>query len=150
MAIEMSDEILIPAPRERVYAALLDPAVLKASIPGCEAIEHTSDTTLDATVVLRIGPVKARFRGTVTLDPEGAPARFGLTGEGSGGVAGFARGGAEVTLAEEEGGTRLAYRASADVGGKLAQLGNRLVGGTARKLSAQFFENFAAAVTAEG
>ncbi|MCX7888154.1 MAG: carbon monoxide dehydrogenase subunit G [Rhodobacteraceae bacterium] len=144
--MEMTEEIHIPAPRERVFAALNDPGILKAAIPGCESVERVSDTELTAKVVLKIGPVKTRFAGRVVLDPAGAPGRFGLTGEGSGGVAGFARGGAEVTLTEQDGGTLLAYRATADVGGKLAQLGNRLVGGTARKLSAQFFENFAAAV----
>ncbi|MFN0115508.1 MAG: CoxG family protein [Paracoccaceae bacterium] len=145
--MDLSDEILIPAPRDAVYAALNDPLVLKASIPGCEELIRHSDTDLEAKVVLKIGPVKARFGGKVTLDKTGAPGRFSLSGEGSGGVAGFARGGADVELIEQEGGTLLRYTARADVGGKIAQLGNRLILGTAKKLSAAFFENFAAQVT---
>ncbi len=146
--MDLSDEILIPAPRDRVYAALNDPEILKAAIPGCEELVRHSDTDLEAKVVLKIGPVKARFAGKVKLDPSGAPERFSLTGEGSGGVAGFAKGGAQVELIEQEGGTLLRYVAKADVGGKIAQLGNRLIQGTAKKLSATFFENFAEAVTA--
>lgn len=149
MSIEMSEEILIPAPREKVFAALNDPAILQAAIPGCEEIVKHSDTELEAKVVLKIGPVKARFAGKVTLDPSQAPSRFSLTGEGNGGIAGFAKGGADVELHEAAGGTLLRYNAKADVGGKLAQLGNRLIGGTAKKLSAEFFDNFAAAVGGE-
>ena len=145
--MDLSDEILIPARRATVYAALNDPGILKASIPGCEELIRHSDTDLGARVVLKIGPVKARFEGKVTLDTAGAPGRFCLTGEGSGGVAGFARGGADVELIEEAGGTLLRYTARADVGGKIAQLGNRLILGTAKKLSVAFFENFSAAVT---
>jgi hypothetical protein len=145
--MDLSDEILIPAPRAQVYAALNDPEVLKASIPGCEELIRHSDTDLEAKVVLKIGPVKARFGGKVKLDNAGAPERFSLTGEGSGGVAGFAKGGADVELIEQDGGTLLRYTAKADVGGKIAQLGSRLIMGTAKKLSAAFFENFKAAVT---
>lgn len=145
--MDLSDEILIAAPRAQVYAALNDPEVLKAAIPGCEELIRHSDTDLEAKVVLKIGPVKARFGGKVKLDTAGAPARFSLTGEGSGGVAGFAKGGADVELVEQDGGTLLRYTAKADVGGKIAQLGSRLILGTAKKLSATFFENFAAAVT---
>jgi carbon monoxide dehydrogenase subunit G len=145
--MDLSDEILIPAPRAQVYAALNDTEVLKASIPGCEELIRHSDTDLEAKVVLKIGPVKARFGGKVKLDYAGAPDRFSLTGEGSGGVAGFAKGGADVELIEQDGGTLLRYTAKADVGGKIAQLGSRLIMGTAKKLSAAFFENFSAAVT---
>ena len=141
--MELSDEIMIPAPRDKVYAALNDPDVLKDCIPGCEELEKTSDTDLAAKVRLKIGPVKARFGGTVTLDPSEAPERFSLTGQGNGGAAGFAKGGADVHLTEVEGGTLLKYDARAEIGGKLAQLGNRLVQGTAKKLSAQFFADFA-------
>ncbi|WP_343078840.1 carbon monoxide dehydrogenase subunit G [Ostreiculturibacter nitratireducens] len=141
--MELADEILIPAPRDTVYAALNDPEILKASIPGCEELVKESDTELEAKVVLKVGPVKARFSGKVTLDTTGAPERFSLRGEGSGGVAGFAKGGAEVELVEQEGGTLLRYDAKADVGGKIAQLGSRLLLGTAKKLAASFFESFA-------
>lgn len=140
--MDLSDEILIPAPRERVYAALNDPDVLRVCIPGCEELEKTSDTELEAKVVLKVGPVKARFKGNVTLDPTGAPGHFSLTGQGNGGAAGFAKGGADVTLEAQGDETLLRYDAKADIGGKLAQLGNRLVQSTSKKLAAQFFENF--------
>jgi hypothetical protein len=145
--MDLSDEILIPAPRDRVYAALNDPEILRASIPGCEELIKHSDTDLEAKVVLKVGPVKARFSGKVKLDPAGAPGHFSLKGEGNGGIAGFAKGGAEVDLIEEAGGTLLRYTATADVGGKLAQLGNRLIAGTAKNLSEKFFDNFKTAVT---
>ncbi len=147
--MELSDEILISAPRDKVYAALMDPEVLKASIPGCEELTRLSDDEFTAKVVLKVGPVKARFGGQVTLDRSGAPERMSITGEGNGGVAGFARGGADVELIEEAGGTRLRYTAKADIGGKIAQLGSRLILGTAKKLSAAFFSNFAATITEE-
>lgn len=142
MAIELTDEILIPAPRDTVYAALNDPEILRNCIPGCEELIKHSDTELEAKVVLKIGPVKARFGGTVLLETSGAPETFSLTGEGSGGAAGFARGGADVALEERGPETCLRYTARAEIGGKLAQLGSRLVAGTAKKLSAKFFSNF--------
>lgn len=147
--MDLSDEILIPAPRDQVYAALNDPEVLRACIPGCEELEKTSDTDLEAKVVLKVGPVKARFKGNVTLDPSGAPEHFSLTGQGNGGAAGFAKGGADVTLEEQGDQTLLRYDAKADIGGKLAQLGNRLVQSTSKKLAAQFFENFSQKVGGE-
>ena len=140
--MELKDEIVIAAPRAQVYDALNDPEVLRKCIPGCEELEKHSDTELSAKVTLKIGPVKAKFNGEVTLNPENPPERFSLTGEGKGGAAGFAKGGADVVLEEHEDGTLLRYDASADIGGKLAQLGNRLVQGTAKKLSAKFFDNF--------
>ena len=149
MALEMSDEILIAAPRSRVYAALNDVAVLQKAIPGCEELIRHSDTDLEAKVVLKIGPVKARFAGKVTLDQTDAPGGFSLRGEGAGGVAGFARGGARVTLEDRGAETLLRYEASADVGGKIAQLGSRLIAGTAKKLADQFFASFAAEVSGE-
>lgn len=149
MALEMQDEILIAAPRDRVYAALNDTATLQKAIPGCEELIRKSDTDLEARVVLKIGPVKARFGGKVTLDQSGAPGSFTLRGEGSGGVAGFAKGGATVTLEDRGAETLLSYTASAEVGGKIAQLGSRLIAGTAKKLADQFFTAFAAEVTAQ-
>lgn len=140
--MELKDEIVIAAPRDQVYAALNDPDVLRDCIPGCETLEKHSDTELSAKVVLKIGPVKAKFNGEVTLNPENPPERFSLQGEGKGGAAGFAKGGADVVLEEHPEGTLLRYDARADIGGKLAQLGSRLVQGTAKKLSSQFFADF--------
>ncbi len=150
MALDLSDEILIPAPRDRVYAALNDLATLKASIPGCEELIRLSETELEAKVVLKIGPVKARFGGKVTLDITKAPGEFSLSGEGSGGIAGFAKGGAQVTLEDRGAETLLRYTARADVGGKIAQLGSRLIAGTAKRLADQFFTTFAGEVTKAG
>ncbi|MBL4811990.1 MAG: carbon monoxide dehydrogenase subunit G [Rhodobacteraceae bacterium] len=141
--MELSDEIIIKAPRQLVFDALNDPEILKDCIPGCEELIKVSDTELEAKVVLKIGPVKAKFSGKVTLDPEKPPERFSLTGEGSGGAAGFAKGGAVVELEEHEDGTLLRYEAKAAIGGKLAQLGSRLVQGTAKKLAGKFFKSFA-------
>lgn len=140
--MELSEEILIPAPRDRVYIALNDPEILQAAIPGCEELIKHSDTELEAKVVLKIGPVKARFGGKVTLDPSNAPEEFSLSGEGSGGAAGFAKGGATVRLEDRGTETLLRYEARAEIGGKLAQLGSRLVTGTAKKLAAKFFSRF--------
>lgn len=140
--MDLSDEILIPAPRDEVYRALNDPDVLKDCIPGCEELVKHSDTELEAKVLLKIGPVKARFAGAVTLDPAGAPERFSLRGEGKGGAAGFAKGGAEVELKERGSETCLRYTAKAEIGGKLAQLGSRLLQSTSKKLAGQFFEAF--------
>ncbi|MDE4133596.1 carbon monoxide dehydrogenase subunit G [Phaeobacter sp. QD34_3] len=140
--MELNDEIFINAPRDEVYAALNDPEVLQKAIPGCEELIKHSDTELEAKVVLKIGPVKAKFSGQVTLSPDAPPERFSLTGQGNGGAAGFAKGGAEVVLTEQDGGTLLSYTAKADIGGKLAQLGSRLIQSTAKKLAAKFFKSF--------
>lgn len=145
--MDLSDEILIQAPRAVVYAALNDPEILKDCIPGCEELIKHSETELEAMVVLKIGPVKAKFKGHVTLDPDLPPEHFSLTGEGTGGAAGFAKGGADVTLTEDGDATLLTYTAKVDIGGKLAQLGSRLIQGTAKKLSAKFFTSFAERVT---
>jgi carbon monoxide dehydrogenase subunit G len=148
--MDLSDEVVIDAPRDAVYAALNDTDILRQCIPGCEELERLSDDELAAKVLLKVGPVKARFAGTVRLDQTGAPERFTLSGEGNGGAAGFAKGRAEVTLEEPEPGrTVLRYAAHADIGGKLAQLGSRLVQSTAKKLSAKFFANFAETFDAE-
>lgn len=149
MAMELNDEIMISAPRDRIYAALNDPNILQQCIPGCEELIRHSDTDLEAKVVLKIGPVKARFGGKVTLDTTDAPTGFSLRGEGSGGVAGFAKGGARVVLEDHGQETLLRYEASAEVGGKIAQLGSRLILGAARKLAEAFFEKFKEAVARE-
>ena len=147
--MELSEEILISAPRDVVYAGLNDPEILRRAIPGCEELVKHSDTDLEARVMLKIGPVKARFAGKVTLDPSRAPESFTLTGQGAGGAAGFAKGSAEVTLEDRGEETLLRYEAKAEIGGKLAQLGSRLVSGAAKKLAAKFFENFSQEVTAQ-
>lgn len=141
--MELSDEIVINAPKEQVYAALNDPEVLKQCIPGCEELIKHSDTELEAKVVLKVGPVKARFSGDVQLDTAGAPDAFSLVGQGSGGAAGHAKGGADVTLTVDGDSTILRYEAKAEIGGKLAQLGSRLIQSTAKKLAAKFFKSFA-------
>ncbi len=145
--MELKDEVFIEAPRDQVYAALNDPEILKECIPGCEELIKHSDTELEAKVVLKIGPVKAKFGGNVTLNPESPPERFSLTGEGNGGAAGFAKGGADVVLTEQDGGTLLSYEAKAQIGGKLAQLGSRLVQSTAKKLASKFFTKFSEEVS---
>lgn len=144
--MELSEEILIKAPRETVYTALNDPEILKQCIPGCEELIQHSDTELEAKVVLKIGPVKARFGGNVVLDKTEAPERFSLSGQGSGGAAGFAKGGADVELEDRGDETLLKYAAKAEIGGKLAQLGSRLIVSTSKKLAAQFFNKFAEVV----
>lgn len=144
--MEMSEEITINAPMTVVYDALNDPEVLKQCIPGCEELIKHSDTELEAKVLLKVGPVKARFSGNVELDTSGAPETFSLTGQGNGGAAGHAKGGADVTLKEVDGATVLAYTAKAEIGGKLAQLGSRLILSTAKKLAAKFFKTFAETV----
>jgi len=142
--MELYDEITIHASKERVYAALNDPDVLRQCIPGCEELTKHSDTELEAKVVLKVGPVKAKFTGDVQLDTSGAPDAFSLTGQGNGGAAGHAKGGADVTLtADGPDKTILRYEAKADIGGKLAQLGSRLIQGTAKKLASKFFKSFA-------
>ena len=144
--MELSDEIIINAPKELDYAALNNPEILKQCIPGCEELIKHSDTELKAKVVLKVGPVKAKFSGDVQLDTAGAPDAFSLTGQGNGGAAGYAKGGADVTLTTDGGTTILRYKAKADIGGKLAQLGSRLIQGTAKKLATKFFKSFADAV----
>jgi carbon monoxide dehydrogenase subunit G len=140
--MDMTGEYRIAAPREKVWAALNDPETLKASIPGCESLEKESDNAFVATVVAKVGPVKAKFSGHVTLLNLNPPESYTISGEGKGGAAGFAKGGADVRLRDEGAETVLSYTAKADVGGKLAQLGSRLIDGTAKKLADEFFENF--------
>ncbi|MFN3231783.1 MAG: SRPBCC family protein [Alphaproteobacteria bacterium] len=140
--MDMSGEYRIPAPRERVWDALNDPDILGQCIPGCQSIEKTSDTEMTAVVKAKVGPVSAKFNGDVTLSDMDPPNGYTLSGEGKGGVAGFARGTAKVALAEDGDGTLLTYNVDAKVGGKLAQVGARLVDGTAKKMADDFFSTF--------
>jgi uncharacterized protein len=147
--MDMTGEYRIPAPREQVWAALNDPEILKASLPGCESLERVSDREFAATVAAKVGPVRAKFNGQVTLSDLHPPESYRISGEGKGGAAGFAKGGADVRLIEEAAAvTVLTYTAKADVGGKLAQLGSRLIDATAKKMADEFFENFRRQLTA--
>ena len=146
MAMIMTGEVQLPASREVVYAKLNDTEVLKACIPGCEELNKTSDTEFQAVSVTKIGPVKARFKGRVQLSDLDPPNGYRIVGEGEGGVAGFAKGAADVKLTDKDGGTLLSYNVEAQIGGKLAQLGQRLINGAAKKMADEFFQKFAAAV----
>jgi len=146
--MDMTGEFRLAAPRARVWQALNDPQVLKQSIPGCEEIVKLSDTEMTAKVSAKVGPVSAKFAGKVTLSDLDPPNGYTISGEGQGGVAGFAKGGAQVRLRDDGGGTILSYTVQAQVGGKLAQIGSRLIDGTARKMADEFFANFAATVAA--
>jgi uncharacterized protein len=148
MAMTMNGEVQLAAPREVVWAKLNDAEVLKQCIPGCEELNMTSDTEFQAVATIKIGPVKAKFKGRVQLSEIDPPNGYKISGEGEGGVAGFAKGGAVVKLTEKDGGTLLSYDVESQIGGKLAQLGQRLVQGTAKKLADDFFNKFAAAVAA--
>lgn len=140
--MEMSGEYRIPAPREEVWAALNDPEVLRQAIPGAESVEKTADDEFEAVAKAKVGPVSARFKGKVKLTDIDPPNGYTISGEGNGGAAGFAKGSAKVTLTEIEGGTLLAYTVSAQVGGKLAQIGQRFIDSTAARMSEEFFDNF--------
>jgi carbon monoxide dehydrogenase subunit G len=146
MAMTMSGEQQLAASREAVWAALNSPEVLKACIPGCETLDVTGENEFQAVATNKIGPVKARFKGKVRLTDLDPPNGYKISGEGDGGIAGFAKGGATVTLSDKDGGTLLTYNVEAQIGGKLAQLGQRLVNGAAKKLADDFFAKFAAAV----
>ncbi len=148
--MEMSGEYNIAAPRQAVWDALNDPEMLKACIPGCDTLEKTSDTEMTATVTAKVGPVKAKFAGAVTLSEIDAPNSYRISGEGKGGAAGFAKGGAHVALSDAEGGgTLLQYTVEATVGGKLAQIGSRLIDATAKKMAGQFFGTLAESIAVE-
>ncbi|PHP64711.1 carbon monoxide dehydrogenase [Zhengella mangrovi] len=147
MAVEMEGQERIAAPVQTVWEALNDPEILRACIPGCESLEKTSDTDMEAVVALKIGPIKARFNGAVELVNLNPPHSYTIQGEGKGGIAGFAKGGADVKLEEDGDGTLLSYVAKADVGGKMAQLGSRLIVSTSKKLAGQFFSNLNAKIT---
>jgi carbon monoxide dehydrogenase subunit G len=143
--MDMSGHYRIQAPRDVVWAALNDPEVLKRCIPGCKELTQKSPTDLEAKVALKIGPISANFSGAVTLQNLDPPNGYTIAGQGSGGAAGFAKGSAEVKLVEAEGGaeTDLNYTAKAEVGGKLAALGGRLIQATSKKLADEFFSSFA-------
>lgn len=142
--MQMIESQRIPASKSKVWAALNDPEILQRCIPGCQSLEMTAPTEMTATVVIKIGPVKATFRGKVTLMDIDPPNSYRIIGEGAGGVAGFAKGGADVRLEEEAPGvTILHYETNTQIGGKLAQLGSRLIDSTSRKLAAGFFDNLA-------
>jgi carbon monoxide dehydrogenase subunit G len=146
--MDMKGEYRIPAARRAVWEALNDVEVLKAAIPGCETINRLSPTEIEATVVAKVGPVKASFKGLVTLSDIDPPNGYTISGEGKGGVAGFAKGGAKVRLADDPAGTLLSYDVTASVGGKLAQIGARLIDSTAKKLADDFFAHFGALAAA--
>ena len=144
--MEMTGERRIPASRQAVWDALNDPEILKQCIAGCESLDKTSDTEFSARVTSRVGPVTAKFTGKVELSDVDPPNGYTISGEGQGGVAGFAKGGAKVQLADDGDGTLLSYEANGTVGGKLAQIGSRLIDSTARKMADDFFDKFAEAV----
>ncbi|MDH6298098.1 carbon monoxide dehydrogenase subunit G (plasmid) [Agrobacterium salinitolerans] len=141
--MEISGQQLIPATKEEVWAALNDPDVLKVCIPGCQELTKSSDTEMAAVAVMKVGPVKARFQGAVRLSDLDPPNGYKITGEGQGGVAGFAKGIAVVKLSAADGGTVLDYTVEAQIGGKLSQLGGRLIDVTAKQMAGQFFKRFA-------
>jgi hypothetical protein len=146
--MQMTGEYRIEAPRKTVWAALVDPEVLKRCIPGCEELEQTSESEFTAKVKAKVGPVSTKFAGAVSLSDLNPPESYRISGEGKGGAAGFAKGGATVTLAEDGGATMLAYEIEAQVGGKLAQIGQRLIAGTAKKMADDFFGRLVEAIGA--
>jgi carbon monoxide dehydrogenase subunit G len=147
MAMTMSGEVPLAASRERVWAMLNDPAVLKTCIPGCEQFDSNANNEFQAVATVKVGPVKARWKGKVRLSDLDPPNSYRISGEGEGGVAGFAKGGATVSLADRDGGTLLSYNVEAQIGGKLAQLGQRLINSAAKKTADDFFAKFAEAVS---
>jgi uncharacterized protein len=149
MAMTMTGEVELPASRETVWTKLNDPEVLKVCIPGCEQLAKTSESEFSAVATIKVGPVKARWKGKVRLSDLDPPNSYRISGEGEGGVAGFAKGGAKVSLADHNGGTLLTYDVEAQIGGKLAQLGQRLINGAAKKTADDFFQKFATAVAGQ-
>ena len=149
MALDMNGENIVPVPRAAGWSALNDPKILQQCIPGCESLEQVSETEFAVVARLAVGPVKARFKGKLRLQELDLPMAYTLVGEGEGGIAGFAKGNAAGVLADADGSTKLNYRAQAQIGGKLAQLGQRLIAGTAKKIADLFFANFAAALASK-
>ena len=149
MAMKMQGEVLLPAGRDVVWAKLNDPEVLKACIPGCDELTKDDDTHFSAVARIKLGPVKATFKGKVALSELDPPNGYTISGEGEGGIAGFAKGGAKVALSDADGGgTKLRYDVDAQVGGKIMQLGSRLSDSVAKKYADEFFAKFAEAVSA--
>ncbi len=146
--MDMSGDYVISAPRQAVWEALNDPEILKQCIPGCESVDKTSDTSFEAKVTAKVGPVRAKFSGKVNMSDIDPPNGYTISGEGTGGAAGFAKGGAKVTLSDDPEGTKLEYSVDATVGGKLAQIGSRLIDSTAKKMANDFFGKFAELVAA--
>ena len=146
MAMTMTGEVTLPAKRPQVWAMLNDPAVLKACIPGCQSLEKTSESSFSAVAKIKIGPVGASFKGRVQLSEIDPPNGYTISGEGEGGIAGFANGSAKVHLADGAEGTILRYDVTANVGGRIAQMGSRLIDGVAKKMADQFFSNFASTI----
>lgn len=147
--MKMNEQRSIPAPRDQVWRALNDPEILKAAMPGCDVFEATGDNEYLAQLTAKVGPVKAKFKFKISLDDVNPPAGYTLNGEGQGGAAGFAKGSARVELEEIDQGTLLDYTVTATVGGKLAQLGARLIDGTAKKMADAFFDNFISLVSGD-
>jgi uncharacterized protein len=143
MAVTMTGEYHLPADRATVWAKLNDPEVLKICIPGCEAFDVDPSGAFHAIAKIKVGPVSARFKGTVTLSDLDPPNSYRIAGQGDGGISGFAKGGARVRLEDAEGGTKLSYDVEAEIGGKIAQLGSRLVASVAKKNADAFFASFA-------
>jgi uncharacterized protein len=149
MAMIMTGDIQLHANREAVWAKLNDPAVLKSCIPGCEQLDMLSDSEFQAVATVKVGPVKTRWKGKVRLSDFDPPNSYRISGEGDGGVAGFAKGAAKVSLADKDGGTLLSYNVESQIGGKLAQLGQRLINSAAKKTADDFFEKFRTAVATD-
>jgi uncharacterized protein len=147
--MDMTGEYRVSAPQDRVWEALNDPEILKQAVPGCTEMEKTGETTFEAKVTAKVGPVKANFAGAVTLSDVDAPNGYTISGEGKGGAAGFAKGGATVTLEPDGNGTLIKYSVNAAVGGKLAQIGSRLIDATAKKMAANFFNRFGEVVAGD-
>lgn len=150
LTMELDGARTLGAPREAVWRALNDPEVLKACIPGCSELSGSPQEGFEATVTQKVGPVKATFKGSIELSEVVEPESYTISGQGKGGAAGFAKGSAKVRLVEVEGGTELGYEVEARVGGKLAQIGSRIISGVARKLTNEFFERFQAQVEGQG
>src|SRR3984893_4242811 len=150
MAMTMTGEVTLPAERPKVWALQNDPETLKAAIPGCQSLEKMGENGFAAVVKIKIGPVSATFKGKVELSDIESLVGYTIKGEGEGGIAGFAKGGAKVSLADTPGGTLLRYDVDATVGGKIAQLGSRLIDGVAKNMADKFFTNFAAAASCGG
>ena len=150
LPVNLSDQQFIPAAPAAVYAALNDTAILQQCIPGCRELQKKGEDEMAATIELKVGPVKATFQGAVTLSNQNPPHGYTISGEGSGGAAGFAKGSAEVKLQPQEGGTNLSYTVEVQISGKIAQLGARLIDSTAKKLAGQFFANLAQCLAPPG